>query len=136
MGKRKLRFDQRKNYERKRRINRCITIEPVLDSSSMTVSLPLSIFTASSTSSLSILSSRLKATGKLFEGWNISSTVTAENMCTGLSLSKCFTQNCLFNVMIDANFKWSLFIASHLISVDTSDICKEFPSCVNTVMQC
>ena len=35
--------------------------------------------------------------------------------------------------MIDANFKWSLFIASHLISVDTSDICKEFPSCVNTV---
>ena len=120
MGKRKLRFDTRKNYERKRAKQRkiCPSFESMtnfdtatgdspIDDSPLIVSLPLSLFTSSAVSSLFQLARRC---GNQLKEWRLSSWQT-ENDLHAISLSKICRGN-PFTVIISADFNWSFFIGS------------------------
>lgn len=70
MGKRKLQFDQRKNYARKKRQARMVD-QPVSVPPTYITSLPLLIYKSLPATSPSTLFARLSSTGSLVEGWRM-----------------------------------------------------------------
>ena len=114
-GKRKLRFDIRKNNERKKRLCKaaaCISAIP----GDLYVKLPISIYHSGRVRSVSALYERLRKRDILEHGWtcsfaSCSSLVILKLSCPNLSLAP----NMLFTVIISKDFTWSVRRGDHAI---------------------
>jgi hypothetical protein len=157
MGKRKLRFDLRKNYERKKTKSRticspesshsavvaydaastCSVPRPEdgvdVDTNSLIVSLSLSLFTSSPALNLIHLTQRCGSC-QLIE-WKISSWQT-EDQLHAISFSKiCINSHPPFTVTISDDFMWSFFIGSISINLQKCT-CNNLRGLLSTRINC
>ena len=130
-GKRKLRFDQRKNYERKKRR---MTVSPLTcpntPSRELVVSIPLSAYTSSSATNASTLFSRLRCTGCLQKGWSISDVPDIQQTPSSnppLMLCKMqrppphFIPTLLFTIAFDDECTWTVIVHGSSVEVQMSN---------------
>ena len=129
MGKRKLRFDQRKNYERKK--NQAVAL---------TISLPLSLYKSLPTTSPITLFTRLRSTGSLGNGW-----MTTDQPIDDPALS--VSQSCvlykmslhrslpfvLFTLTVNNDSTWTLMVCESQVKIEQSSLFSEVPHYLRSV---
>lgn len=140
MGRRKLRFYITKNNERKRYAARDKSqMHPVQSSpnSSLSVSFPVSAFTAAHVSTVSKLHSRLTATSVLPQSWvdMTSSTMPLQGLlfCRLQCQPPLFHAEVAYNIQIDLHLKWTLTAFGKHIEKDECSLISAFPSKLSSV---
>ena len=130
MGKRKLRFDQRKNYERNKK--RALTL---------TISLPLFIYKSLPTRSPVTLFTRRKNTGSLENGWMMTDAPkdnpASESVSQSCVLYKMTLHNSLpfllFTVTVIGDTTWTLIVCESQVDIRQSSLFSEVPHYVRSV---
>ena len=131
MGRRKLRFDSRKNFERKKRLCRAATNISVMPAD-LFIRLPITTsYLPSRVNSLNTLQERLLILGKLPAGW------TSSIIGTTLVLIKLFSDQSpativLYTLTISQDFTWSDRRGDNLIPKDSS-VFVDVPSLLQSV---
>ena len=126
MGKRRLRFDQRKNYERKKRRMSVNTPPDLSTQQELVVSLPLSAYMSTATTDVSTLFSRLRSMNSLPASWSIADAqqVPSPHQTINLPLTLCkmqchppdYVPTLVFTVAFDDQCTWTLRVyGSHVI---------------------
>ena len=126
MGKRRLRFDQRKNYERKKRRMSVNTPPDLSTQQELVVSLPLSAYMSTATTDVSTLFSRLRSMNSLPAGWSIADAqqVPSPHQTINPPLTLCkmqchppdYVPTLVFIVAFDDQCTWTLRVyGSHVI---------------------
>jgi len=126
MGKRKLRFDQRKNYERKKHSLHVKIPLALLTPSELTVHLPLSAFLLSEARDADALLSRLRKSDRIPSSWVIHAlptpTSNAHFMLHKLEQrSPLLTPSFTFTIAVDLQCSWLLTVESREVNAASHD---------------
>lgn len=127
MGKRKLRFDQRKNYERKK-YGLFVKIPlALLNPSELVVHLPLSAFLSSEARDADALLSRLRKSNRLPTSWVIHDLPTPTSnahfmLCKLEHRPPLLTPSFTFTIVVDFQCRWLLTIQSHELNAASCDL--------------
>ena len=141
MGKRKLRFDHRKNYERKKRKAEIVKA-PVSMPPSLIISLPLILYNSLPATSPSTLFSRLSSTGSLQAGWLMTDPLEggqAAAATTSLILYKMDRRQpsmvpfVLFTVTITGDCTWILTVCERQVDIERCSLLSQVPPFLRTV---
>ena len=138
MGKRRLRFDQRKNHERLKYAPKSLTVSVPLSNSVMAfrVSLPLrysSLCTTSPATNIATLHARIVACEVLSPGWTILLLPQSLTLCQ-LCCKPPHTDTVVsFSVTIASDFSWSLTLYGHTIEVVGTDVLHGIPVILSSV---
>ena len=123
MGKRKLRFDQRKNYERKK-------ARPV----TLTISLPLSLYKSLPAVSPATLFSRLLSVGSLDSGWTITDPPEDSPSRVVYKMSLHHTLPfVLFTVTVNGDCTWTLMVCESQVNTNQSSLFCDVPHYLRSV---
>ena len=141
MGRRKLRFYVTKNRERKRYGARDKSqMDPVQQpspQSSLSVSFPVTAFTAAPVTTVSKLHSRLTATSVLPQSWvdMTGSTMEVEGLlfCRLQCQPPLFHAEVAYNIQIDLHLKWTLTAFGKHIEKDECSLISALPSKLSSV---
>ena len=142
MGKRKLRFFVTKNYERKKYAARSQPHTPSLEGSTtssvnLTVSVPLSAFTAAPVSDVAQLNSRFTASNVLPQNWVNMTTSATPTPSLLLCCLQCrpplFCSEVVYNIHVDQHLKWTLTIFSNRIEKDRCSLLATLSSTLQNV---
>ena len=144
MGKRKLRFFVTKNYEWKKYAARIQPQTPSADESAtsclmLTVSVPLSAFTAPPVSSVAQLHARVTAANCLPQNWVNMSTSTLQTPAPSLLFCHLQCQLPLLNsqvaysIQIDQHLNWTLTIFGKRVENAQCSLLATFPSKLTNV---
>ena len=142
MGKRKLRFFVTKNYERKKYAARSQPHTPSLEGSTtssvnLTVSVPLSAFTAAPVSDVAQLNSRFTASNVLPQNWVNMTTSATPTPSLLLCCLQCrpplFCSEVVYNIHVDQHLKWTLTIFSNRIEKDQCSLLATLSSMLQNV---
>ena len=139
MGKRKLRFDARKNYERKkysRNASVMVAVESEVKLEVLKISLPISVYHEAAVPDISILHDRLQR----------SSVLTAQWMCsfvsdTSVVLSKLrieppkMSAEVSFLLTISSNFLWILCIGRKEVDASQCRVLSHFSTTLRSVRE-
>ena len=132
MGKRKLRFDVRKNYERSTCRKRAKIVQPEPAPESLVVRLPLLAYTALLVLDLNVLFTRLSGYPMIPEGWT-TTTVREENNLCELLLRKQLHTGHPFIVTVSPDCTWTFSIASTFFNLQRCQHFKQFPDKLSSV---
>lgn len=145
MGKRKLRFFVAKNYERKKYAAQVHPQTPSVDSESatssltLTVSVPLSVFTSAPVSSVAQLHARVTAANCLPKNWvNMSSSthqapVPSLLFCHLRCQPPLFCSQVAYNIQIDQHLNWTLAAFNNRVECGQCSLLATFPSKLRNV---
>ena len=119
MGKRKLRFDQRKNYERKKYGFRVMMQLALLTPHELVVHLPLSAYFGADARDASVLLSRLQRSEKIPNSWVISHSIPACShrfmLCKLQQRPNVSTPTIMFSIAFDSQCMWMLCVESRVL---------------------
>ena len=139
MGKRRLRFDQRKNHERLKYAPKSLTVSVPHSISVMAFreSLPLrysSLYTTSPATDIATLHARIVTCQVLSPGWTILLHPQSLTLCQ-LCCKPPHTDTVVsFSVTISSDFSWSLTLYGHTIEVVGTNCCMVFLSSEHMVL--
>ena len=134
MGRRRLRFDQRKNYERKKYgLGRKTSVEQ-MKPSELVVCLPLSAYTSSEVADSSTLHTRLKQSNKVPPGWMIleQSTPTLA-LCEVQFCPLLRSSNTTFTLVVEQHCLWSLKLGDSEIRAEHCQLSADVGSKLSSV---
>ena len=121
----KLRFNQRKNYERKK-CSLCVRIPlSLVKPTELVVCLPLSAFLSSEARDAEGLLSRIRASNTLPTSWMLPEMPTSSDgfmLCKLQQHLPLSTPSFIFTVTVNANCTWTLVVESHEIDASSCDL--------------
>ena len=136
MGRRKLRFDQRKNYERKKYgLHIRIPLKKLKKPTKLVVSLPIAVYSSTPVPELSVLYSRLKHT--ITPGWSLAHTARSSLVLYKLQLLSSDLPSVTFSICIDEECRWRLMLGDKEINKEDCDMLSKYPcvlGCVDDVL--
>ena len=128
MGKRKLRFYQTKNYERKKFGLKVKIKLALLSPPDLVIHLPITAFLSSKARNAGALLTRLNAVGALPTGWvtvpelPTPSPNTSFTLCKLQQHSPSLTPSFTFTIAVDPQFKWKLTVCSAEVNVSSCNM--------------
>ena len=123
MGRRKLRFDQRKNFERRK-----------ARAATLTVSIPLHLYKTLPASSTIALLTRLRETGSLTNGWTTTDVPEDDPSCVMFKMS--FHKKLpiiLFTLTINHDSTWTLMVCDSKVDTDRCSLFTDVPPYLRSV---
>ena len=138
MGKRKLRFYQTKNYERKKyglKVKIPLTLLPPAD---LVLHLPITAFLSSEAKNADVLFTRLSAVRALPTGWIIPehstrSPNTSFILCKLQQHPPALTPSFIFTIVFNAQCKWKLTVGSFEVTGNSSNLLSQVPPVLSNV---